>query len=820
MKFLSAKSARLMILAGTMFCASFSLDASTPARQARQVIGFDFDWRFHLSDVESGEKDIDFSGWELTDVPHDWSIGQEFDEKNPAANAFLPGGIGWYKKEFFWSEDWEDKLVFIDFDGIYMNSTVWLNGHLLGFRPNGYLSLFYELTPYLTKGRNVLTVKVDNSLLPSARWYSGSGIYRHVNIVVTNRIFVTKDGTYVTTPAVSEEKATVKFEVEIENTIHPVQARIRSEITDKAGTRIAGTSVVTRIDTGKNVITGHIEVPDPALWSPEEPNLYELHTFIECDGRQYDEYVTTFGIRSIEFDPESGFRLNGRNIKMKGVCMHQNSGPFGSAIPDDTWVKRLKMLKEMGCNAIRTSHYPYSPVFYRLCDEMGFMVMDEPWDGWLQWHRNGKAKYDYSYYFLDWWQQDLAEFIRRDRNHPCVVMWCMGNEVWRYEKHMYVQKLINDTFHRLDPTRPTTQAWSTGDYLDIAGFNANGEGRYDLAEFHRTHPGMLAVGTEIPHTRQTRGVYRTKTSYMPWDKPDNSGQPTAMNDINAVFPLPDLTEEEVFEGVDPRYASSYDNQTRKISCRDQWRQTRDNWFFIGEFRWTAFDYLGESWGWPARTNNYGIIDMADFPKDHYWLYQSFWTEEPMIHLLPHWTHPGREGISIPVVVYTNCDEAELFLNGKSLGRKAMDKDTLQIVWKVPYEPGKLTAAAYRDGKEAARKSIVTASEPYGIKMTLNRTEASANRRDVIYAEIDITDRKGNPVPDAGNRIDFTVTGPYKLLGLENGDILDQTPAKSTSGQVFKGKTLLVLQTTDKTGTISVTAESEGLESARQTIKVH
>ena len=811
------KILRLLTI-GALLTAGTLLSAAS-GQSPRQKINIDFDWKFHLGDIRDGEKTADVSGWEQVDVPHDWSIGQEFDEKNFAANAFLPGGIGWYRKEIGWDDEWEGKLVFIDFDGVYMKSTVWINGEKVGYRPNGYLSLCYELTPHLKKGTNILTVKVDNSLQPSARWYSGSGIYRHVNLVVTDSIFVAKDGTCVTTPEVSRDRAKVKFDIDIDNRTAPVQARVSSGIYRKDGEKVAQSSVVTRIDTGRNTVTGYLDVDDPALWSPDTPDLYELRTVIEADGKVYDEYVTTFGIRSIEYDPQTGFKLNGENIKMKGVCMHQNTGPFGIAIPDDTWRKRLTMLKEMGCNAIRTSHYPYSPVFYELCDEMGFMVMDEPWDGWLQWERNGKARYDYSHYFLDWWQQDLAEFIRRDRNHPSVVMWCMGNEVWRYEKHMYVQKLINDTFHRLDPTRPTTQAWSTGEYLDIAGFNANGEGRYDLAEFHRTHPDMLAVGTEIPHTRQTRGVYRTKTSYMPWDKPDNSGQPTAMNDINMVFPLPDLTEKEVFDSVDLRYASGYDNQTRKISCRDQWRQTRDNWFFIGQFIWTAFDYLGESWGWPARTNNFGIIDMADFPKDHYYLYQSFWSDKPMVHLLPHWTHPGKEGVEIPVVVYTNCDEAELFLDGKSLGRKPMDKDVLQIVWNVAYTPGTLTAVAYKDGKKAAEKSISTASDPYRIKLTVNRTEAQANRRDVIYVETDIVDKAGNLVPDAADTVSFTISGPYRLLGMENGDILDMSPAKTTTGKVFKGKTLLVLQTTDEVGELMITAESEGLKPATQKIGI-
>ena len=393
----------------------------------------------------------------------------------------------------------------------------------------------------------------------------------------------------------------------------------------------------------------------------------------------------------------------------------------------------------------------------------------------------------------------------------------MGNEVWGYGEHKYLQKMINDTFHRMDPYHPTTQAWATDYYLDIAGFNANGEGRFDLAAFHKKHPNKLAVGTEIPHTRQTRGVYRTKASFYAWDK-NAQGQIVSESDLWNVYKIKDLTDKEVFNGVDMRYASSYDNQPRRISCRDQWKQTRDNDFFIGEFRWTGYDYLGESWDWPARTNNYGIIDLAGFPKDAYYLYQSLWTEAPMVHILPHWTHPGKEGIEIPVVAYTNCDEAELFLNGKSLGKKPMDKDELQIVWLVPYQAGELKAVAYRDGKAVAEKTVKTAGKPARIRLSVDRTSMQANNRDIVRVVADVVDAKGELVPYADNEISFNVSGPYRLLGVENGDILDMNYNKSTESKAFMGKTLLLLQATDTEGTIRVSADSPGLRSNVQTVE--
>lgn len=534
-----------------------------------------------------------------------------------------------------------------------------------------------------------------------------------------------------------------------------------------------------------------------------------------------DDYVTRFGIRTIGYNVAEGFLLNGEPTVLKGVCIHQDASPAGTAVGTDVLHRRLKILKEMGCNAIRTTHHPFSTEFYAMCDTMGFMVMDEPWDGWFQWKGSNKAKYDYGYYFLDWWERDLRDFIRRDRNYPCVVMWSMGNEVWNWESHQYLQLKINETYHQLDPTRPTTQAWALGNYLDIAGFNANGEGIGDLARFHRQQPEKVAVGTEIPHTRQTRGVYRTKTSYNGFDTPPAAGKSdvTSAGDPDVLFPIPDLTREEVFPEFDLRYASGYDNHTRKISCRDEWKQVRDNKFFIGDFRWTGFDYLGESWGCPARTNNYGVIDLAGFPKDSYYLYRSFWSDEPMVHILPHWTWPGKEGVEIPVVAYTNGDEAELFLDGRSLGRRKMDPEVLQIVWLVPYKAGTLKAVAYKEGRKVAETSVATASKPAAVRLSPDRKTMTANRRDVVHVEAEIVDARGRMVPYADNRIEFEITGPYRLIGMENGDILDWNPQQSLSGKAFMGKTLLMLQATGEAGVLTIKGKSGGLRTATATLRV-
>lgn len=800
------KAAVLLIIA-------FISDTLVYAQTGRIQKNIDFDWYFHLGDTAGAEHPgFSHAGWRKLDLPHDWSIEGERIEDNTGQMGFFPGGTGWYRKTLEWDESWKGKKVSLEFDGVFMNSRVWVNGHLLGERPYGYISFGYDLTPHLKKGENVIAVRVDNSRLPAARWYSGSGIYRHVNLLITHPVHVARHGTFVYTPEVSPAEAAVRAGIQLENESgRPAEATVRSVILDKAGNAITETS--SRISLIKDTATliQDLTLETPSLWSPDNPDVYYLKTVVQEGKQVLDTYTTRFGVRKIEYGADFGFKLNGERIVFKGVCEHQDAVPVGTAVPEGVWYRKLKLLKEMGCNAIRTAHHPFPPEFYAMCDTMGFMVMDEAFDGWYHWEGFGKAKWDYGHYFKKWWKDDLQEFIKRDRNHPCVMIWSMGNEVWGYEKHLDLQKQLYDTYRTLDPTRPVTQAWAGREHLDIAGFNANGEGISGLRDFHQEQPGMPAIGTETPHTRQTRGVYRTRTSYNPWDKPDLSGHETSAADKTDLFPIPDLSDKEVFAGIDPRYASGYDNQTRKISVRDAWKLVRDNDFYMGHFRWTGFDYLGESWSWPARTNNYGVIDLAGFPKDNYYLYQSLWSHKPMVHLLPHWTHPGKEGVEIPVVAYTNGDAVELFLNGKSLGKKAMHPDTLQIVWQVPYRPGTLEAVAYGEGEEIARCSTATAGKTAEIRLSAGKSTLRADRRDVVHIEVELTDKKGILVPAADDTIHFEISGPYKLLGVENGDILDGSPPKVLWRKAFMGKALLILQATAQPGTVRVKATAKGLK---------
>jgi len=781
----------------------------------RLRIPLDFEWSFNLGDIKGAEnEDFDDSSWRTLNVPHDWSIEGSYDESNPAgiAGAFLPAGIGWYRKQIVINKLREGENYFVEFDGVYMNSDVWINGVHLGTRPNGYISFSYNLTPHLRSGINVLAVRVDHSKVPSGRWYTGSGIYRHVWLTKTKNVYIPQWGTRVETAISDKNNAEISLEIQLDNLSGASQnVLIESILTDRKGNLISKDE--SELELGDNAqLTQRFQVIDPDLWSPDHPHMYNIKTKVSSNGKLFDQYETPMGIRSIELRGGEGFFLNGEAIKFKGLCNHHDAGPVGSAVPDDVLYRRLKLLKEMGCNALRTTHNPFSPEFYTMCDTMGFMVMNEAFDGWW----DAKAAFDYGNYFAEWWQRDLTDFIERDRNHPSVVIWSVGNEVHGFTDDQ--QKEIVEFVKKLDHSRPVTQGRGyRAPHIDIAGFNGHGEFRGSLEKYHRDHPDKGIIGTEITHTLQTRGVYRTKTWYRTRDNPAPWESPEQFSGIEArVYKIPDLSEEEVFSGINPKYQSSYDNSIVRIGIRDSWKQVEDHDYYLGNFRWTGFDYLGESFGWPARTANFGIIDLAGFPKDHYYLYQSLWSENPMVHMLPHWTHPGKEGVKIPVVVYTNCQSAELFLNSRTLGEQQMGDDN-QLVWMVPYEAGELTVLAKNGGQEICRQSYTTAGEASRIELLADRISIQNNQCDVVHVEAQVKDENGVLLPDANHLIEFEISGPAKLLGVENGDILDLAPHKVNHRKAFKGKCLLLIQSTGKPGVIEIKAISNQLKSGGVTI---
>ena len=770
-------------------------------------------WNFHLGDLNNTEDpNFDDANWRLLDLPHDFSIEQGFDENYEGGwrAGYTKGGIGWYRKDLTWQSSWEGKKVYIQFDGIYMNSDVWINGHHLGHRPYGYISFIYDLTPYLNKEKNILAVRVDNKKIPSGRWYTGSGIYRHVWLKVTNPLHVDHWGTYVTTPEVSSKNATVSAEIKLVNDFEQThEVEIENIIKDQSGNEVTRASGTIQVPGKANRSVNHqFEITDPDLWNPDNPNMYQLESIVKRNNTIIDRKITPFGIRRIQVSAEKGFQLNGESIKIRGVCNHHDGGPVGAAVPDDVLYHRLKMLKEMGANAVRTAHNPASPELYAICDTLGLMVMDEAFDGWEE----PKAEYDYGLYFEEWWQQDLEDFLLRDRNHPSIIMWSIGNEVRGFTEE--TQKKLVDIVHQYDTTRPITQARGyKGPYIDVAGFNGHGEEIGYLEEFHAEHPDKPAIGTEMTHTLQTRGIYQTRTKYRKRDFPAIWELGSKWEPFESkVHKIPDLSEEEVFDSIPYAYQSSYDNAIVRMGVRDLEKMTRRLDFFMGSFRWTGFDYLGEATIQPARTANFGVIDLAGFPKDHYFLYQSLWSDDPMVHVIPHWTHPGKEGVEIPVVVYTNLGHAELFLNGKSLGKKKMTED-LQIVWQVPYQPGELKVIAGSKSGENVVKTIQTAGEAAAIQLKPDKTWFRANKQDVIRVEINVIDDEGIVLPEADHLVKFDIEGPAKNIGVENGDILDFDPVKADQRRAFKGKCLLLLQSTDQEGEITVNASSEGLKTA-------
>jgi len=780
----------------------------------------DYEWRFALGDFpEAIEKRFDDSAWRVLDLPHDWSIEVTPHPDNPAraGGGFFPGGIGWYRKQLEIPADLGDRRVLIEFDGVYMNSEVWCNGCFCGVRPYGYSSFCYDLTPYVTAGEPAtIAVRVDNSRQKNSRWYSGSGIYRHVWLTLTGPVRVDHWGTCVTTPDVSAEKATVECAVTVVSDDEGDRLTIAATIADNEGREVP---VVDRSRRRSRLPTDgvlcedlRLEIPDPRLWSPESPHLYTLRVTLEQDGEVLDTYDTRFGVRTIRFDAEDGFFLNGESVKLKGVNEHHDAGCLGAAVPDDVIRRRFRILKEMGCNAIRVAHNPASPAFLDLCDEMGFMVVEDAFDEW----RDGKTPFGYQLYWDQWWERDLVDMIRRDRNHPCIVLWSVGNEIKEVREGrpegLPIMQALRKVCHREDPTRPMTcgccstrktLAAGYGPLMDVVGYNGGGGSCFDYEKHHAAYPEMVIFASEVPHTLQTRGVYRTRTWY----------RDLARNPDVERLDVPHLTEEEVFTDFDGHYQSSYDNAMVRISAIDSWRLTKTLPFMCGEFRWTGFDYIGECYGWPAKSWNFGVIDLCGFPKDTYYFYQSQWSDDPMVHVLPHWTWPGLEGKTIPVICYSNCDRVELFLDDESLGVRTMDDGTMQLRWDVEYRAGCLKAVGHSGDAAVATCVHETASEPVALALACDESTIRADRTGIAHVAVTVVDAEGRPVPYANHDITIEVDGSAMLIGLENGDPIDSTNYKLDHRRAFHGMMLAIVRAGGQAGTVTVRARAEGLAGA-------
>lgn len=769
---------------------------------------FDASWAFSLGDSKGVQApDFDDSRWRQLDLPHDWSVEANFDPDAPAAapGGYLPAGIGWYRKAFLAPAELANRRVTIEFDGIYMNGEVWINGHHLGKRPYGYIGVEYDLTPHLNfGGRNVIAVRVDDLKQPSARWYGGAGIYRHVWLKHTDLIHVDHWGTYLTTPKVEADSATVAIETTIRN--HSAEAQevtVRQDILSSDGQILASVESTQKAASGESTATQQkLTLPHPKLWSPDEPNLYTVRTTLSTGNQVRDQYDSPLGVRTIRFDANEGMFLNGKPIIMRGTCNHQDLGPLGTALWDEALRRRMKMLKEMGCNALRTAHYPHSPEMMQMADEMGFLVIDETFDEWRRgWNfkdgqlvsspnDRGKARNGYNRYFTEWFERDLIDHLKRDRNHPCVVLWSIANEVPEAQKfgELETVQIVADLVRKTDPTRPVTAginhihtANETGflEHLDIVGYNGGGGSCFLYEEDHKRFPNRIIYASEVPHSLQTRGEYRTNTNYR-----------------ERQHAIPNLSEQEIFPGTDAWYESSYDNAGVRINARDSWHLTKTLPYVLGEFRWTGFDYIGESGGWPRVLGNFGIIDLCNFPKDTYYFYQSQWTDQPMIHLLPHWNWPGREGTVIPVHAYTTGEEAELFLNGKSLGiRTFHEKEPYLLEWMVPYEKGELKAIARTAGKEIATTIIRTAGPPAQLVVTTDQAKLDPRQRDLSFLTLRIEDQEGNFHPKGERWVSLNIKGPARIVGLHNGDPMSHHPFQSDTVRTFNGLARVIIAST-------------------------
>lgn len=768
--------------------------------QARERQNFDNGWRFVLADsAQMSKTDYHDTHWRALNLPHDWAVEGDFLCSNPsgAGGGALPGGIGWYRKTFNLQKK-QGERYFIEFDGVYMNARVYINGKEVGYRPYGYSSFEYDITPYLIAGRNVVAVRVDNSDQPNSRWYSGCGIYRHVWFTKTADVHVKHWGVHVV--ANPDGRISVTADVESQGKAY----KVRNQVFDAQGRAVG------------------LKVHRPHLWSVDDPYIYKVRTQVLVGGKVVDEVWTNTGFRSFRFDAKTGFWLNGKNMKLNGVCEHHDFGCLGAVVNEDAMHRKLVRLKEMGVNAIRSSHNPPAPELLNMCDTMGLIVMDESFDMW----RRRKTQNDYARFFDEWHERDLADLILRDRNHPSILMWSIGNEVleqWSYadadtltleqanlilnaghdastlakDGETSVNTLLADHLadivRRYDTTRPITAGCNEpspnnhlfkGKALDIVGFNYHHQGIKDVP---KNFPGRPFIMTESVSALQTTGFYT-----MPSD---------------SVIKAP---KEWWLPYTDPSFkCSSYDNMHASWSSthEETWDVVKHTPYVGGQFIWTGFDYIGEPtpYSYPARSSYFGIIDLAGQPKDVYYMYQSEWTNRPVLHLFPHWNWLDGEQIDM-WCYYNQADEVELYINGKSQGvRRKADSHQYHVMWRVTFEPGEVKVVARKDGKEVRQQTIHTAGQPHHLQLSIDY-----QGKNTTFVKVEVVDENGNRCPWAENQVFFDTDAT--IIGVDNGNQTSLERFKDNKRKAFFGRCFVVL---DGHGTLK--AKSYGLPTA--TIKL-
>jgi beta-galactosidase len=787
---------------------------SSPVKRDREC--FDFNWLFHKGDIAikyavkawayGGFTDINVkvvtdeatvidytdvkkptafkpADWQKVDLPHDWCVEGTFVNDNslgsqPAATGFLPTGIGFYRKEFEIPEEDKGKKISIEFDGIYRNSSVWVNGNFMGNHPDGYTPSYYDLTDVLrygTEGKNIILVRVDGRE-SEGWWYEGCGIYRHVWLTKTDRLHVARFGTYITTPSVSEAEAVVDIKTTVKNeNKESKNISLVSKIADNNGVILdTKTTTLSIAPFSQTEISQKGSVQKPSLWSPETPNLYKVLTDVVENGNIVDTYETNFGIRTIEINT-SGFYLNGKLYPVKGTANHQDFAGIGVALPDKINEYKIRLLKEMGCNGYRCAHHPPTPELLDICDRLGMLVLDE--NRLLSSSENGL--------------NNLSTMLHRDRNHPSIFMWCMENEESIQGTLMGARILetMVETTHKIDPTRPVTAAmnhgWNSGGYsdvLDVVGYNY-GDKRLQYVNDHEKYSQRKMFVTESTSFVSTRGEYETNK------------------------------EKGYVSNIGP-YTPDWGPEPGK-----DWEQIVLYPYLGGTFVWTGFDYRGEPtpYLWPCVSSHFGIMDICGFPKDGYYAYQAAWTYTPIVHLFPHWNWQGKEGNPIKLYAYTNCEEVELFFNGKSIGKKKSIPFT-KLEWELIYKPGKLEARGYNKGRTVTKDIVETTTTPSQIALNSDCNTLKADGCDVAVIKVAIKDAMGRVVPIADNQVKFSIDGPGKIIGTGNGDPSSHEPDKATQRKAFNGFCLVLIQTDKTAGEIRLKASSETLKSAEVILK--
>jgi beta-galactosidase len=777
------------------------------------------------SDVPFVRPDFDDSAWRLVSLPHDWAIEGPFLTEGPY------GGLGrlkswgpvWYRKKLDIPASDRGKSIFLDVDGAMSYVTVWLNGRLVGGWPYGYSSWRVDLTPYLVAGgQNQLAIRLDNPP-ESARWYPGSGLYRNVWLTKTHPIHIGQWGTFVKIPRVSKASATVEVEVSIDNDTDTAETlNVATDIyaLDAQGRR-TGRAVASLADASARVaakssskIQSSTAIANPRLWGPppqQQPHRYVAVTTISRGGKAIDRYETRFGIRSIKFDPDSGIYVNDERIPLNGVNNHHDLGALGAAFNYRAAERQLEILQEMGANALRMSHNPPAPELLELTDRLGILVIDEIFDVW----ERKKTPLDFHLIFPDWYEQDLRALLRRDRNNPSVFLWSVGNEVgeqYTGEVGAAVARKLVDIVREEDPSRPTMTAmnWAKADMplpaaVDVISLNYQGAGVRSLPgqfpAFRQKFPNKVILSSESAAAVSSRGEYQ--------------------------FPVPGVYSSPVRPGVggDPRtrQVSAYELFTADFgsSADRAWAAQDQNPYVAGEFVWSGWDYLGEPTPYSSsRSSYFGIIDLAGFKKDRFYLYQSRWRPDlPMAHILPHWTWPERIGEITPVHVFTSGDEGELFVNGKSQGRRKKAQYEYRLRWDyVAYEPGEIKVVAYKNGNEWATSTVKTAGAPASLELTPDRTKIRADGRDLSFVTVRITDKDGLTAARADNRIKFTLDGPGEIVATDNGDPTSFESFQSPERKAFNGLCLVIVRSkSGQPGTIKLRAESTSLQNATVTL---